>query len=336
VGKDSDREVTYLPFFVENRFSWGRFSLTPGFRLENAWQGVRENLNREKSAEGVALLDASNRILVPLFGVGASYELARKVELYANVSQSYRPKVWTEAVPINPTAVMPRALDESLAWQYEIGLKGRPQTWLYWDVSAFLLDFDNQIGQVPTNLPGGGNGTSYQNVGRARHAGVEFSGELDLLGWFHSKNAAEHSSSNAPAHEDAASTNHSLSLYVNTTFLDAEFVSGPQKGYTPMYASRYMVRSGLVFRTPGARSKIALTSSFIGKAYGDDGNSAQRAIPSYAVWDITGETNVYKDFVSVNWGINNLFDKNYFSRVTDTGIDPAQGRNFYGGVSLKF
>lgn len=330
VLRDSDREVTYLPFFLENRFSWGRFSLTPGVRLENAWQGVRENINISKT--GVPLLDAANRVLVPLFGVGVSYEFAPKMDVYANVSQSYRPKVWTQAVPTGPTAIIPNSLDESRAWQYEVGVKGRPQSWIFWDASVFLLDFDNQIGSVI--LPGGF--TSFQNVGRAQHLGFEFSGELDLLGFWRRRQSAPGGSPNdSQAGNDPAAAS-SLSLYANTTILDAEFVAGPQTGKTPMYASRYMVRSGLVYRSGGEKLKVALTSSFVGRSFGDDGNSAAWTVPSYAVWDLTGEAKLYKDWLSVNWGINNLFDKNYFSRVTSTGIDPAQGRNFYGGVSLKF
>lgn len=326
INNDSDREVTYLPVFVENRFSWGRFSLTPGFRLENAWQGVRENVNKGKQARTPPnpLLDASNRVLVPLFGVGTAFEFAPKQEIYANVSQSYRPKIWTQAVPTGPNAVMPNALDEGSAWQYEVGIKGRPQKWLYWDVSGFLLDFDNQIGQV---------GNTFQNVGRAQHLGLEMAGEIDFLGLF------DHLQARGVGDKQATrrlSDFGSLSLYVNTTLLDAEFASGPQKGKTPMYAPRYMVRSGLVYRTPQERFKVAFTSSFVGKAFGNDDNSTQWRVPSYAVWDLTGEAKLYKEFLSINWGVNNLFDKNYFSRVTATGIDPAQGRNFYGGVSLKF
>ena len=81
---------------------------------------------------------------------------------------------------------------------------------------------------------------------------------------------------------------------------------------------------------------MALTSSFIGKSFANDNNTTNYQVPSYAVWDLTGEAKVYKDSVSLTWGVNNLFDKNYFSRITTTGIDPGQGRNFYGGLSLKF
>jgi len=54
------------------------------------------------------------------------------------------------------------------------------------------------------------------------------------------------------------------------------------------------------------------------------------------VWGLTVEAKVYKDSVTVNAGINNLFDEDYYARITNTGIDPAARRNFYGGVAMKF
>jgi outer membrane receptor protein involved in Fe transport len=50
---------------------------------------------------------------------------------------------------------------------------------------------------------------------------------------------------------------------------------------------------------------------------------------------LTAEVKIYKE-ISLNAGINNLFDENYYSRIANTGIDPAAGRNFYGGFSVKF
>ena len=35
-------------------------------------------------------------------------------------------------------------------------------------------------------------------------------------------------------------------------------------------------------------------------------------------------------------GINNIFDEHYFARVTSAGIDPADGRNYYGGVKINW
>jgi Fe(3+) dicitrate transport protein len=329
IQKDFDRTITYFPVFVENKFSWGPFSVTPGVRFENAKQSVRENKNTAKTS--VPLGGSSEQIFVPLFGLGTAYELTPKVELYANVSQSYRPKLFTEAVPTGPNQIVPTDLSEGGAWQYEFGFKGRPRPWAYWDTSAFLLDFDNQVGQERIN-----GVDVVKNTGRARHFGLELAGEIDLLGLMERDSRGPSVSGSKKDRSGTLSEFGSLSLYGNATLLNAEYVSGLYPGNTPAYAARYMVRAGLVYRSCEDRLRVALTSSFIGKSFANDNNTTNYQVPSYAVWDLTGEAKVYRDSVSVTWGVNNLFDKNYFSRITNTGIDPGQGRNFYGGLSLKF
>ena len=162
VRNDSEREIFYLPLFAENRFHFGRLSIVPGLRVENIWQDVKENVNADKTAAGTPLADDGFHDTVPLFGLGLSYEVAPKIDLYANVSQSYRPKIFTQAVPTGGTSLVPNDLKESSAVQYELGLRGTPQVWLTWDVSGFLLDFEDQIGTIA--LPGGRS--TLANVGR--------------------------------------------------------------------------------------------------------------------------------------------------------------------------
>jgi Fe(3+) dicitrate transport protein len=328
--QDSDRTITYLPVFVENKFSWGPFSITPGVRFENAKQSIRENENTNKAADKLG--SASDRIFVPVFGVGAAYELAPKIELYLNASESYRPKLFTQSVPTGANQDVPSDLSEASAWQYEVGLKGRPQPWIHWDTSVFLLDFDNQIGTVTDTT----NRKVVKNTGRAQHFGIELSGEIDLLALTEQVQRRSDRSRVGVEAVGGSSKSGSLNLYGNVTLLDAEYVSGNNEGKTPAYASRYILRSGIVYRSSGERLRVAITSSFVGKSFAFDSNAALDRVPSYAVWDLTGEAKIYRDSVSLTWGVNNLFDKNYFSRITDTGIDPGQGRNFYGGLSLKF
>lgn len=334
---DADRETWYAPVFLENRFHWGALSVTPGVRFENIWQSVEEHRNVEKTAAGTPLADAEDSEFVPLFGLGISYEVAKKVELYANVSQSYRPKIFTQAVPTGGTTVIPADLEEAKAWQYEIGFRGNPAPWVRWDVSGFLLDFDDQIGVIA--LPGGRS--TLANVGRAQHFGVEAALELDVIGLID----ALQDTPPATMGKDGKPVTHveqslvdrfgSLNLYGNVTLLDAEFVSGPLDGLTPRQAPDYIVRGGTIYRWRD-RFELAFLGTFVGDAFADDANTPQRFIPAYMVWDLTAEAKVYKDIVSIHAGINNLFDEDYYARITDTGIDPGYGRNFYAGFSLKF
>lgn len=332
---DSDRSIFYLPLFLENRFHFGRLSIVPGIRIENIWQGVKENLNLDKTAAGTPLADGDNHELVPLFGLGLAYEVAHKTELYGNVSQSYRPKIFTQAVPTGGTADVPEDLEESKAVQYELGFRGTPRDWVTWDVSAFLLDFDDQIGTIA--LPGGRS--TLANVGGARHYGVELAAELDLIGLFDSgsltpRPALTKESEPAPRQKSLGERVGSLSLYANATILDAEFVSGPLKGKTPRFAPDHLVRAGVIYRLR-ERCKLAFLGTFAGESFADDANTQERFIPAYTVWDLTAEVKIYKE-ISINAGINNLFDEDYYARIANTGIDPAAGRNYYGGFSVKF
>lgn len=334
---DSDRHTLYAPLFVENRFHWGALSITPGVRFENIWQCVKENVNTAKTGAGTPLGNDKNYDFVPLFGLGAEYEVAKDIDFYANVSQSYRPKIFTQAVPTGGTAVVPDDLEESKAWQYEIGFRGNPAPWVSWDVSGFVLDFDDQIGTVA--LPEGRS--SVQNVGRALHYGAEVFSEIDLIGMIDAMRGPALSASagkeTSPAETRPGLVERlgSLSLYGNVTILEAEFVSGPLEGKTPRYAPDYLLRSGVIYRWRD-RFKLAFLGTFVGDSFADDGNSPQRAVPAYMVWDLTAEAKIYKDIVSLNAGINNVFNEDYYGRITDTGIDPAYGRNFYAGFSLKF
>ena len=335
---DNEREIWYLPFFVENRFKWGPLSVTPGVRLENAWQGVTENVNVDKAAAGNPLADEDSYEFVPLFGIGLAYELGQQTEIYANVSQSYRPKIFTQAVPTGGTTVVPDDLNESRAVQYEIGFRGKPAPWASWDVSGFLLDFDDQIGTIA--LPGGRS--TLANVGRAEHYGVEAAGELDIIGMI---GASRGGALTAPSGKDknvVAETRSGLvdrigsfSLYGNVTLLDAEFTEGPLEGKTPRSAPDYILRTGGIYRWRD-RVEVAMLGTFVDHSFADDANTPERALPGYMVWDLTAEAKIYKDIVSVNAGINNLFNEDYYSRITNSGIDPAPRRNYYAGFTLTF
>ncbi len=333
---DSDRAVWYAPVFVENRFHWNALSITPGVRLENIWQSVDEKVNVDKTVAGTPLASEETYDFVPLFGLGAAYEVAPQTEIYANVSQSYRPKIFTQAVPTGGTTVVPNDLQESRAVQYDLGFRGNPRPWVSWDVSGFLLDFDDQIGVV--GLPDGFS--TLGNVGHARHFGLEAAGELDVFELFDrpvSVAASKEGGKGVAAVPPTRITQRigSLSLYANVTLLHARFVSGPLDGKTPRFAPDYLLRTGMIYRWAD-RLKVALLGTVVDSSYADDADTPERFVPGYMTWDLTAEARVYKDTVSITAGINNLFNEDYYARITNTGIDPAYRRNYYAGFAVQF
>ena len=311
--KDSDRSMDYLSVFFENLFRFGNLSVTPGVRLENIWQSIQENTNLDKTTAPLA--DESDYSFVPLFGVGANVDVTPDVDLYGNISQSYRPKIYADAVPLGTNQVVSGDLDEGESWQAEGGLRGRPVPYLSWDVSVFYMEFNDQTGTVLNTIT---------NVGDAEYHGTEAAVEFDVVQWL-----------DALQNTKNADTFGSVSVFYNVTYLDSEFVAGPNTGKTPQFAPDYLMRGGVEYRFKD-KAKIRLGGTFADDHFGDDSNSTQRIVPSYKVWDLSAEFKVYKDIVSVFGGINNLFDENYFARITGGGIDPADGRNYYGGVTIQW
>ena len=291
--------------------------MTPGLRLENIWQDLKENQNLDKTT--VPLADVSEPDFVPLAGVAAAYKLSQDIEAYGNFSQAYRPKIFTQAVPNGANQVVNEDLKEGKAWQSDAGLRGNPFPFLTWDASYFYMEFEDQIGSATIN-----GLSSVQNVGDARHQGVELFTEFDLIGF------TDYMSGSKNAEKIG-----NLGVFYSAMFLDAEFTGGPNTGKTPQYAPDFIQKGGIEYRLD-ERAKIRFAGTFADDHFADDNNTMQRLVPSYKVWDLTAEFKVYKDLVTIFGGINNLFDEHYFARVRGDGIDPADGRNYYGGAKFAW
>jgi len=316
IRKVAERDSSYLSVFIENLFRWGGLKVTPGVRLEHFWQSIEEKVNLDKTT--VPLADEKTFDFVPLFGLGVAYEVSKALEPYTNFSQAYRPKIFTQAVPNGTNQTVNSDLEEGKSWQYDVGLRGKPLPFMNYDMSYFILNFDDQIGTV---------GSSVENVGDLRNHGLEFFWDADLIGAYDFFQETRH-----------GETLGSLSPFMAMTFLDAEFNAGPNQGRQPQYAPKYNVRFGLNYKWR-ERVTVSFLGTFVGQHFADDASTLNRNIPSYKVWDLTAEVNLVRDAfeafdVSVFGGINNIFGEEYFSRVRGDGIDPAADRNIYGGVKL--
>jgi Fe(3+) dicitrate transport protein len=311
---DSQRSLLYGSFFFENRFVFGKFSVTPGFRLENINQDVnQQNFN----AGGVFTSQVGNSKfdVQPLVAVSSAYETTASTSLYASIAQSYRTTIFTQSL-IPPTGLNVNGdIDPSIGWTYEVGWRGTHRDWLTFDTSLFLVDLDNKVGVVGGNI---------SSVGRSINKGWDAAVELDVVRLY-----------DQLASNDLAPRYGSVSLYGNVSLLDAKIHGGTADGFTPQYAPDHMIRTGAIYRLRD-RVKVAMLGTFLADHFASDNNAVGTEIPAYMVWDLTAEWKVYKDYVSLVGGINNLLDEDYYSRVRGTLIDPAYGRNYYGGISLSF
>lgn len=333
--------------FAENRFHFGRLSITPGVRLEFFQQSLSESVNTTKPGED--LLERSDFSFVPLFSLGASYVLLEaqeivsgspaagdskgvkdvaprvttggppRVEVYGTVAQAYRPRTYGELVPTGPGSIVNGDLEEGHSLQFELGTRGKPLPYLTFDVGAFYFDFEDQVGDI-TITNANGTFSSTGNVGDARYSGFEAAAELDVLGMING---------------GAESRYGRFNLYGNITLLDTEFTSGPNKGFDTTYAPDYQFKIGGIYRWKEV-AKVGLLGTFVDDSYADVNNTPSHFIPAYAVWDLTAEIKFWDGQLGLIAGINNLFDEDYYGEIRDEGIVPAYRRNYYGGVTVRF
>ena len=123
------------------------------------------------------------------------------------------------------------------------------------------------------------------------------------------------------------------------TLLNADFRNGPTEGRTPQYAPQYQVKFGTKYNK-NDRIKLSVLTTLVDDHFADDDSTPNRFVPYYKVWDLSGEIVILKNIAgvfdfSLFGGVNNLFNENYWARVTSAGIDPAFPRNYYGGVKIS-
>jgi Fe(3+) dicitrate transport protein len=345
IQNQSQRYSWYYSIFAENKFQIGKLSITPGVRMENIWQTVSESQNNAKARAGQSLSDETLYNFVPLFGLGLEYAFTPEIAAYANVSQAYRPPIFTQAVPTSPNTVVDGNLNESFVWNYEFGFRGNPTPWLTWDTSFFMVDSSDQIG---TSTADNGNITVIQNSGRSFVYGWDLFTQVDFVGLadalFNQPPESDGKSlvdakgvveKNPVRHSSWVDTYGSLSAFTALTLQHGEFISGANEGKTPQYLSEYLFRVGVIYNWRD-KLKVSFLGNFVGSSFADDTNTSQRFIPAYDVWDLTVEAKVYKDNVSIVGGVNNIFNRDYYARIRADGIDPAMPRNWYAGVKVEF
>ena len=305
----SQRDMDYTPVFAENLFRFGDFSITPGVRIERYEQSVNTRFVDPAAAARTRV----DRNTVPLFGLGAAFNLSMDSMVYFNATESYRPPIFTEAVPNSTTTVVVGDLAEGSSWQSDLGFRSTAIANLVLDASVFYMNFDDKIGGAGTTAD------PLRNIGEIKYRGVEAALSYDFFG-------------------AVTPSEPKLNGLLNVTLLDAEITRdsvATRVGKTPQYAPDYVLRAGLIY-APTESRKIALLATFVDDSFADDSNTAARFMPGYSVWDLSGEWQISDGPLTALAGINNLLDEEYYARIRNDGIDPAPGRNFYLGLRAGF
>jgi Fe(3+) dicitrate transport protein len=323
--------------FMENIFRLGKkLTITPGVRIEyinTASQGHYKLLTKDFA--GNVIVDSNiygtekNVRSFFIGGVGMSYKWNAYVELYGNISQNYRAVNFNDIRIVNPNNKVDPTMKDESGYSADAGVRGSYKGIVNYDVTVFLLSYNNRIGQIlKADRPPLYQDYRYRtNIADSRNTGVECFAEADI--W---RIVARQESKN------------SLLLFSNIAFVDARYIHAVDRAIENNkveMAPPFMLRGGLTFKRSGFRG--TLQGSYVAEHYTDATNAIRVAgavngiIPGYHVIDFSaGYT--YKS-VSIEASCNNLLNAMYFTRRADSypgpGIIPSDGRSFYITLGIK-
>jgi Fe(3+) dicitrate transport protein len=329
--EDNVREATAWSAFVQQRLVAGRFTVTPGARLEHV---------RYRRTNRLPAVDVSGRTeltaLVP--GLGATYAPSDRLTLFAGAHRGFAPPR-TEDVIDNATGATVD-LDAELSWNFELGVRARPARSMSLEATAFRMDFENQV--VPASVAGGA-GAALTSAGRTLHQGVELAGRVAL-------------------------GRGRLYLEGSWTWLAVARFEGPRYGYVGTggadvvgkvyagqngdgtrqrvsvsgnrlpYAPRGLLTAALGF-APTTAFDARVEVVRIGSQFGDALNTAtlvpdgqQGPIPAATIWNAGANYTLAATRTTLFATVKNLFNLTYIADRT-RGLLPGAPRMMQAGVS---
>jgi len=325
-----------ISFFTENIFYLSdNFSITPGARYEyikTATDGSYKKINTDAAGNVILNLSTdsseSRKRSFTLFGLGFSYKRSEKIEYYANISQNYRSVTFADISIINPAfSINPNISDEK-GFTADLGVRGNVNEIVSFDLSFFNLSYQDRIGFVQRAYRDGSVKSERGNVGDASILGVESLIDLNLK---------EFSGIN--------DNDYLLNVFLNFSFIDSEYIRSEEPGVTGKkveFIPNSNIKTGLKF---GYKNFLFSTQyTFLSSQYTDSSNAVAGnlsgvigLIPSYEIVDISSSflTGRFK----FELGINNLFDKAYYTRratgYPGPGIITSPNRNIYFTTQVK-
>jgi len=311
--------------FVENIFHIGsRLSITPGIRFEYIKSTAAGYVTDDNNA--VMNVNETKSRYITLAGLGIQFKSSATTNIYANISQAYRPIEYSFQYPLGlgVNAKIDPNLKDISGYNADMGWRGSIRNYLNFDVGAFYMVKNHEIA-IETLTDTANNPYSYEtNVADAVHKGFETYVELNISKLF-----------------TGLSRYGSLSFFNSFAYDDARYINGIYNGNYAVNAPKTIERFGITY----AFKKFSTTflTSYIAQSFSDANNTVYSAdaetgiIPAYKVmdWSATMRINNYR----LKCGINNLTNEQYFTMRTSEypgpGIIPSIGRSFYIGFSVK-
>ncbi|AMK22732.1 MULTISPECIES: TonB-dependent receptor [unclassified Sphingobium] len=254
---------------------------------------------------------------------GLLYKIDERTQLFASYAENMAlPKGMDDIYSvIRPGGLRVPQPDAERSQNMEIGVRTN-QGQLYASLAGFYTKFKNRIQSITTILPGSGGAateTFYQNVGRVRAYGAEFSGTY------------KPSFLNGLAYTN-----------LNVTYNNAKFQDDIPAATPILIADKYIpdsakwIVSGGVTVEPASWLVANVSGKYTGKRWSTFTNQAGSSVPGFTVF------NAYVDIgdgwsfgpvksVKARFNIDNIFDKDRLSYISSS----VTGDGFFRPLSPR-
>jgi Fe(3+) dicitrate transport protein len=343
--RDLEFTTENMAAFAENQFKLtDKFSITPGIRYEYI-QNTGVGRFGISGGTDVAMPNKNISRSQTLFGLGLEYKF-RTTNIYANITQAFRPVLFSDFTPPAVTDVIDLNLKDASGFNADLGFRGTFKKYLNFDLSLFYLSYNNRIGgirQFINNDPTQGTVLFRTNLGETVNKGIEGFANLNITRLF-----------------EIEKPYGNLDFFASVSFIDSRYTdfrifntSGTAPNVTITEtnlsgnrvenAPRYIHNFGLSW----SNSDISATAQYrmSGRIFTDANNTVTPSangitgiLDDYRVFDLSTEYKFLKNY-NIRAGINNLFDEEYATRraggYPGPGILPGEGRTFYISIGAK-
>jgi Fe(3+) dicitrate transport protein len=326
-GRDLHFKTNNLALFAENKIQFtDNLSVNLGARAEMG----------KTDMSGSIVYYPGNQIPVtinhhfPLLGMNFSYKPAGNTELYGGWSQSYRPMLFKDLIPASLYEKVDPNIKDSKGYNAELGFRGT-RNFLRWDISGFLLQYNNRFGTIAQTDNTGNFYTYRTNIGNSFTKGMEVFLQGD---WVFNKRA-------------------SLSVFTSTAFTHARYTGAIVKsgnsninieGNKVESAPDIITRNGVTFRI--RKLSWSALYSYTAETFADALNTVQAPkatgavgiVPSYGLLDMNAAFRISKN-LELKMALNNCANKQYFTKrplfYPGPGVWSSDGRNGTATIVIR-
>jgi Fe(3+) dicitrate transport protein len=326
-GRDLYYRSTSIAVSIENMvYLTPQWTVSPGMRFESGGTDMEGYIAYLEPGEVPNQIDHN----IPAFGINTRYVLNPEIQLYAGISQAYRPVLFKDIIPTSSLEKADKDLEDAFGYNAEAGISGRHNDWLKYELTAFHIVYNNKLGNVVEEE----DGTSYilkTNIGDSETNGLECFVEVIpvqtrnvYFSFFTSTSLMKGIYTNAE-------------IAVNGVNTD---ISGNEIESVPRWISRNGLNGGY------KNFRATLQYSYVAESFSDPTNTitptpngAKGIVPAYNIFDLNFSYR-FADHFLLRAGINNMFNAQYFTKrplfYPGPGVWSSDGRSLVVSLGVRF